>query len=76
MTIPAKLASAVGIQPGTRIDWKIGSEGILIAQLLPPRGELARQAAGMGRLWLSPGEDPIAQLIEERTDSDQLGGSL
>lgn len=70
VTIPAKLANAVGIQPGTRINWTIGGEGILIAHLLPSRSELARRTAGMGRQWLPPDHDPVAALIEERALSD------
>lgn len=70
ITIPAKLASAVGIQPGMRIEWTVGGEGILIAQVLPSRGELARKAEGMGRAWLTGNEDPIADLIAERVQED------
>jgi AbrB family looped-hinge helix DNA binding protein len=71
VTIPAKLAKQLDIQPGARIDWSIGEEGVLIARLLPPRAELARQAAGMGREWLIEGRDPIAELIQERVQADQ-----
>jgi AbrB family looped-hinge helix DNA binding protein len=74
VTIPAKLAKQLDIQPGTRIDWSIGEGGVLIARLLPPRAELARQAAGMGRQWLTEGRDPIAELIEERAQADQDEG--
>ena len=74
ITIPAKLAIAAGIQPGTRVDWTLGGEGILIAQLLPSRGELARKIAGMGRQWLPEGRDPVAELIEERTQADREEG--
>ncbi len=74
VTIPAKLASAIGIQPGTRIDWSIGGDGVLIAQLLPSRGELARKTAGMGRAWLKPEDDVVADLIKERADADELEG--
>ena len=73
VTIPAKLARQLDIQPGVRIDWSIGEGGVLIARLLPPRGELARQVAGMGRSWLE-GQDPIADLIEERVQADQDEG--
>lgn len=74
ITIPAALANAAGIQPGTRVDWALGGEGILIAQLLPSRGELARKIAGMGRQWLPEGRDPVAELIEERTQADREEG--
>jgi AbrB family looped-hinge helix DNA binding protein len=70
ITIPAKLARALDIQPGQRIDWTIGEDGVLYARLLPSRGKLARQVAGMGRQWLEEGADPIADLIDERANAD------
>lgn len=71
VTIPAKLARHLGIQPGQRLDWSIGEDGVLTARLLPSRSELARQAAGMGRQWLEEGVNPIADLIEERVNADK-----
>ena len=74
ITIPAKLAKQLGIQPGQRIDWSIANEHILHARLLPNRGELARQVAGIGKNWLQEGTDPIADLIAERQlDDDDEG---
>ena len=74
ITIPAKLANQLDIQPGTRLDWTLGEDGVLIVRPLPTRGELARQLAGMGRSWLLPGADPIADLIEERVRDDDEEG--
>ena len=71
ITIPAALARQLNIESGQRIDWAIGDDGILIARLLPRRGELARNAAGMGRDWLENGVDPVADLIEERVRNDE-----
>ena len=71
ITIPAALARKLNIESGQRIDWTIGDDGVLIARLLPQRGELARHAAGMGRDWLEDGEDPVADLIEERVRNDE-----
>ncbi len=71
ITIPAVLARQLKIQPGQRIDWQIGEDGVLIAKLLPRRSELARQAAGMGRAWLQEDMDPIADLINERIQADE-----
>lgn len=70
ITIPAKLATMAGIEPGIRIDWTFSEDGRLIGELLPSRSELARKAAGMGRAWLARDEDPVAQLIEERGEAD------
>jgi AbrB family looped-hinge helix DNA binding protein len=74
ITIPAKLVNQLNIQPGTQIDWTIGEEGVLIARLLPSRSQLARQAAGMGRRWLTEGVDPVAELINDRLQDDAAEG--
>lgn len=74
ITIPAKLARKLGIQPGQRIDWSIGEKGVLNGRILPSRSELAQQAFGMGRHWLEPGVDPIADLIEDRVNNDKEEG--
>jgi AbrB family looped-hinge helix DNA binding protein len=70
ITIPAKLADQLDIHVGTRIEWSVGGDGILIARLLPGRGDLARKASGMGRPWITEGVDPIGELIKERDKSD------
>jgi len=74
ITIPAKLAKRLDIQPGTRIMWSVSDDGALIAQPLPHRGVLARQAAGMGREWLSENADPVGDLIQERAGEDEAEG--
>ena len=74
ITIPAKLARTLDIQPGTRIDWSVGGEGELIAHILPDRGELARRLAGIGKSWLDEGEDPVADLDRERAEEDIIEG--
>ena len=74
ITIPAKIATTAGIQPGVRIDWTLRADGVLMGRLLPSRGELARKVAGMGRAWLAPGDDPVAELIAERAQDDSAEG--
>ena len=74
ITIPAALARKLNIEPGQRIDWHINEEGVLIARLLPKRGELARLVAGIGREWLDEGIDPVADLIEDRRRADEDEG--
>lgn len=58
ITIPAKLASQLNIQPGTRLDWSLGQDGVIVVRPLPSRGEMARRAAGMGRSWLPEASIP------------------
>jgi AbrB family looped-hinge helix DNA binding protein len=67
ITIPAKIARALDIRPGSRFDWSISDEGTLIVHLLPHRSEMAQAAAGMGRAWLPDGVDPVDDLLRERT---------
>ncbi len=74
ITIPAKIAKKLDIQPGTRLNWTIGEDDTLIVRLLPRRGQLARKAAGMGQKWLSAGSDPVADLVRERAEDDQDEG--
>jgi bifunctional DNA-binding transcriptional regulator/antitoxin component of YhaV-PrlF toxin-antitoxin module len=74
VTIPAKLVHQLEIQPGQRLDWSVGDHGMLIVRILPSRSELARKAAGMGRAWLKPGMDPVADLIEEREQAEAEEG--
>jgi AbrB family looped-hinge helix DNA binding protein len=74
ITIPAELARQLGIEPGQRIDWSVDENGNLIARLLPTRGALARQVAGMGRAWLPIGVSAVADLINERQHADEEEG--
>ena len=71
ITIPAQLAKQLDLQPGTRLDWSVREDGVLIARPLPRRGELARKLAGFGRKWLKPGVDPVQELINERIQQDR-----
>ena len=72
--IPAELARKLNIEAGQRIAWEIGPEGVLIGRLVPSRGQLAGQVAEMGRDWVEVGQDPVAELIEERALADEIEG--
>ena len=60
-TLPTERAPECSINAGSQDE-----DGILYATSLPSRGELARRWAGVGREWLKPGDDPVADLIHER----------
>ena len=70
LTLPAKLAKLLDIQPGTRIRWEVAEDGSIRLHPLPSRSELVKKAEGMGRSWLRPGQSPIAELLQERVDDD------
>jgi AbrB family looped-hinge helix DNA binding protein len=74
VTIPADLARELNIKAGTQLDWSKDEDGTLRAKPLPGRGELADRLQGFGRQWLKAGEDPVAELIEERVREDQEEG--
>ena len=74
VTIPAELARELNIKAGTQLDWNKGEDGTLRAKPLPSRGELARRLAGIGRQWLRPGDDPIADLIRDRVSENEEHG--
>jgi AbrB family looped-hinge helix DNA binding protein len=74
VTIPAKLARQLDIQPGQRLDWSVEKNGVIKVRVLPSRGELARRIAGMGRDWLESETDPVADLIADRSRSDEDEG--
>ncbi|HID50596.1 MAG TPA: AbrB/MazE/SpoVT family DNA-binding domain-containing protein [Anaerolineae bacterium] len=76
VTIPAKIARALDLRPGTRLDWIISEDGVLIVRPLPSRSQLAREAAGMGKNWLPAGADPVGDLIRERVQDDEDEGLL
>ena len=70
VTIPAKLAKQLEIEAGTRLDWSTYEDDTIIVRILPRRGVLARQLAGMGQEWLTEDDDPIRELIIERQQDD------
>ena len=71
VTIPASLVRQLNIKPGTRLEWHLEENGTIVVKLLPSRGELARQLAGMLRPLLKPGDDPVEDLIQERIREDE-----
>lgn len=79
-TIPSEIASAFGIREGTRLEWTNAGGGVIAVKPLPSRGERARILLGSARQWLKAGDDPIADLIQDRivedSDDDASTGHL
>ena len=71
VTIPPDIGREFGIRPGTRLEWAKAADGLIAVRPLSRRGELARQLLGAGRHLMTPGTDPIADLIREREQDDQ-----
>jgi AbrB family looped-hinge helix DNA binding protein len=71
VTIPAKIAAAEGIQPGTRLDWEsTDEENVLRVLILPDPATLAAELRGRGSTYKRSGSDPVANLIRERAESE------
>jgi AbrB family looped-hinge helix DNA binding protein len=52
VTIPAKLASALGIVPGSRLEWQAGGKPAEVrVRVLPDRRTIANTLLGAGRRY-------------------------
>ncbi|HQV29457.1 MAG: AbrB/MazE/SpoVT family DNA-binding domain-containing protein [Anaerolineae bacterium] len=70
VTLPAEIVKALALTPGTRLEWRIGPDGSIVAQPRPSRARLAVAFLGSGRRLLKPGDDPVAELIAAREAED------
>jgi AbrB family looped-hinge helix DNA binding protein len=70
VTLPAEIVKALGLTPGTQLDWSIGADRTLIATPQPKRAQRAASLYGAGRKYLRPDVDPVADLIAERVQDD------
>lgn len=67
ISIPAEIARACGIEPGWKVEWKLGRvRGELVLRLIPGRATIARRLHGAGKRWVQSGQDPVAELAVER----------
>ncbi len=72
ITIPAALARAYDLKPGTRIEWLAGdAEDEILCRILPDPAQAAKQLRGAGKKHLKPGdESPSRALAKERVADD------
>jgi AbrB family looped-hinge helix DNA binding protein len=68
--IPAEIASAFGIEEGTRLEWTDAGSGSIVVKPVASRSDRARALMGAGRKWLKAGDDPVADLLKERAAED------
>ena len=68
--IPDAIVRLMGLEPGTALDLQVADDGTLIVYRHRTRGERADRLLGIGRPFLKPGEDPVAELVEERAQED------
>jgi AbrB family looped-hinge helix DNA binding protein len=68
--IPAEIASAFGIEEGTRLEWTDAGSGSIVVRPVASRSDRARTLMGAGRKWLKTGDNPVADLLKERAAED------
>lgn len=72
VSIPAAIARRHGIRPGYRIEWlETDRPDVLEARVLPDPRAIADELFGAGRLYLTAGDDPVAELVRERLAEDE-----
>lgn len=72
VTVPASIVAEAGLRPGTRLDWEVAKDGVLIVRVLPDRGTLASSLRGAGRPHLKAPSDVVESLVEERELDEKL----
>ncbi len=71
VTIPDSLASQHGIKRGSRLDWEATDKpDVLTVKVLADYAAMASSLMGAGRKYLKAGSDPLAELLQERSDED------
>jgi bifunctional DNA-binding transcriptional regulator/antitoxin component of YhaV-PrlF toxin-antitoxin module len=72
VTIPAGVAAAHGIKPGSCLDWQSTDKAdTLVVKVLPDFAALANKLMGAGRKHLKPGDNPTAALLHDRRIEDE-----
>ncbi len=69
--IPEAIARALNLKPGTALDLQVAADGSLLLHKRSTRGERADKLLGIGKPFLKPGEEAVAELIREREMDDQ-----
>lgn len=73
ITIPAAIASRIGLKSGSRIDWQIGSKpDEILCIVLPEPSVIAASLRGAGKRFVQPGQDPSAALLAERSVDESI----
>lgn len=71
VTVPAALVQKLGLEPGARLHWRLGTRPRqLIVTVQPERKELLRQVRELGRRARISSGAAVAALIRERVEDD------
>ena len=72
VTVPAKLAAAEGIEPGTRFAWSFTErEHVLEVRVLKSVAEVAAELRGRGALYRNRTGSAVDALLREREREDR-----
>jgi bifunctional DNA-binding transcriptional regulator/antitoxin component of YhaV-PrlF toxin-antitoxin module len=70
ISIPVEIARKFGVKPGFIFDWfETTSSDEIRVRVIPDRMQLSRRLKGAGRDY-APRRDAVAELIQERIDSE------
>ena len=68
--IPDALARLLDLKPGSTLDWELAANGTLLVHTHRTRAQRADLLLGIGRPSLQSGQDPVAELLEQRLQDD------
>ncbi|HMP72602.1 MAG TPA: AbrB/MazE/SpoVT family DNA-binding domain-containing protein [Kiritimatiellia bacterium] len=72
VTIPAAIASAYGLKPGSMLEWLPGNHPEEIrCRVLPEPGKLAYTLKGSGRKYLKKGRPHPLKALQQERSSDE-----
>jgi bifunctional DNA-binding transcriptional regulator/antitoxin component of YhaV-PrlF toxin-antitoxin module len=72
VTVPAAIVAEADLRPGTRLDWEVAGEGVLVVRVLPDRASVAHELRGSGRSHRRrKGTSAVANLVAERAREDE-----
>jgi len=71
VSVPVKIARALGIEPGTRLEWqRTDDPAVMSVRIHPTRGAIARHLQGILASHVSSRKDLVAELGTERARED------
>lgn len=72
--VPEALIQRLNLHPGSQLDWRADGSVITIQvqAAAPDRLKLLQEVRALGRKNKRDGEDPIADLLRERVEEDEM----
>jgi AbrB family looped-hinge helix DNA binding protein len=71
VTVPAEIARELHLEPGSKLDWKVGKKpGTIVIEVKPSIRQMLDRAQELGRLVKN--RDLVEELIKMREEEDEL----